>query len=205
MATEESSSMTIPGIFANDEGMFGNYPGDIGDIAGIDQSSDPFQMLMRRSESEPSGMRIIEEEEIEEEESGEGEEDIEEEESTEVEDKQINDAAEKCEQRLTELRDKYSSEDNLNREEMMKSEDEITKLGGKLNDLMEDKINLESEIEESKNKNENCKSDLAISKTKSERLMSDIEELTMDLHVSLGLLSIVCIVLIFCIYKLNTE
>ena len=39
--------------------------------------------------------------------------------------------------------------------------------GGKINDLMEDKTNLESEIEESKNKNENCKSDLAISKTKS--------------------------------------
>ena len=31
---------------------------------------------------------------------------------------------------------------------------------------MEDKTNLESEIEESKNKNENCKSDLAISQNK---------------------------------------
>ena len=48
MRTEASSSMTIPGIFANDEGVFGNYPGDIGGIAGIDQSSDPFQMLMRQ-------------------------------------------------------------------------------------------------------------------------------------------------------------
>ena len=121
------------------------------------------------------------------------------------EDKKVNDEVVKCQKKLEDLRNKYASEDSNHREDKENAQNEIDKLGDELSDSMASKTKLEGELEESKTKTENCKNDMSVMNNIKDKLNSEIEEKTMDLHVALALLSIVSIVLIYCIYKLNVE
>ena len=68
---------------------------------------------------------------------------------------------------------------------------------------IKDKVN--DELEKVKNKEENCNNKLVLSNNKANKFSSELKEKTMDLHVALAILSIVSIILIICIYMLNSN
>ena len=71
--------------------------------------------------------------------------------------------------------------------------------------LRENKDKLNKDLEGTKNREENCINELSLANNRATKYSSELKEKTMDLHVSLILLSIISIVLIICIYMLNSN